>query len=37
MLIGDGKTVPLTGKSFTLLMCTVEHVKNGVKDEEYLF
>ena len=37
MLIGDGKTVPPTGKSFTLLMCTVGHWKNGVMDEEYLF
>ena len=28
---------PATGKSFTLLMCTVGHWKNGVMDEEYLF
>ena len=28
---------PPTGKSFTLLMCTVGHWKNGVMDEEYLF
>jgi hypothetical protein len=37
MPTGDGKTVPPTGKSFTLIMCTVGHWKNGVMDEEYLF
>lgn len=36
MLIGHGKTVPPTGKTFTLIMCTVGHRKNGVMDEEYL-
>jgi hypothetical protein len=34
---GDGKTIPPTGKSFKLIMCTVGHWKNGVMDEEYLF
>ena len=37
MPIGDGKTVSPTGKSFTLIMCTVGHRQNGVMDEEYLF
>jgi hypothetical protein len=33
----DGKTLPPTGKSFKLPMCTVGHWKDGVMDEEYLF
>lgn len=37
MPIGDGKTIPPTGKAFTLPMCTVGHWKDGVMDEEYLF
>jgi hypothetical protein len=37
MPIGDGKTIPPTGKSYTLPMCTVGHWKDGVMDEEYLF
>jgi hypothetical protein len=31
------KTMPPTGKPFTLTMCTVGHWKNGLMDEEYLF
>lgn len=37
MPIGDGKTIPPTGKAFKLVMCTVGHWKDGVMDEEYLF
>lgn len=37
MPLGDGKTIPPTGKTFNLIMCTVGHWKNGVMDEEYLF
>jgi len=37
MPTGDGKTIPPTGKSFKLIMCTVGHWKDGVMDEEYLF
>lgn len=37
MPIGEGKTIPPTGKAFRLIMCTVGHWKNGTKDEEYLF
>jgi len=37
MPIGDGKTIPPTGKAFKIVMCTVGHWKNGVMDEEYLF
>ncbi len=37
MPIGDGKTIPPTGKAFKILMCTVAHWKNGVMDEEFLF
>ena len=34
----DGKSIPPTGKSFKLVMCTVGHwTKAGVMDEEYLF
>lgn len=37
MPIGDGKTIPPTGKAFKLIMCTVGHWKSGTMDEEYLF
>ena len=37
MSIGEGKTIPPTGKHFKLPMVTVGHWKNGVMDEEYLF
>ena len=37
MPVGDGKTLPPTGKSFKIVMCTVGHWKDGVMDEEYLF
>jgi len=37
MPIGNGKTIPPTGKSFTLRMATVGHWKNGKMIEEYLF
>lgn len=37
MPIGDGKSIPPTGKAFNLVMCTVGHWKNGTMDEEYLF
>lgn len=36
MPIGDGKTVPPTGKTFKLPMMTIGHWKNGVMDEEWL-
>ena len=37
MPIGDGKTLPPTGKPFKLKMVTVGHWKDGTMDEEYLF
>jgi len=37
MPIGNGKTIPPTGKAFKIVMCTVGHWKNGTMDEEYLF
>ncbi len=38
MPIGNGKTLPPTGKSFKLTMATLGHwTKAGVMDEEYLF
>ena len=37
MPIGDGKTIPPTGKPYKINMCTVGHWKNGVMDEEFLF
>ena len=37
MPIGDGKSIPPTGKAFKIGMTTVGHWKNGVMDEEYLF
>jgi hypothetical protein len=37
MPIGDGKTIPPTGKPYKITMCTVGHWKDGVMNEEYLF
>lgn len=38
MPIGEGKTIPPTGKSFKLAMSTFAHwTKDGLFDEEYLF
>lgn len=37
MPIGDGRTIPPTGKSFKITMATIGHWKDGVMDEEYLF
>lgn len=37
MPIGNGKTIPPTGKAFKVKMVTVGHWKNGTMDEEYLF
>jgi len=37
MPIGDGKTIPATGKSFALGMVTVGHWANGTMDHEWLF
>ncbi|MEM2159975.1 MAG: ester cyclase [Candidatus Nitrosotenuis sp.] len=37
MPLPDGSSIPPTGKSFKLTMCTVGHWKDGVMDEEYLF
>ena len=38
MPIGEGKTIPPTGKAFKLTMCTVGHwTKAGTMDKEYLF
>ena len=38
MELGPGKSVPPTGKSYKLGMCTVGHWnQDGVMDEEYLF
>ena len=37
MPLPDGSSIPPTGKSFKLVMCTVGHWENGVMDEEYLF
>ncbi len=37
MPIGKGKTIPPTGKSFKLPMCTVGHWKNGRMIEETLY
>ena len=37
MPVGNGKTIPPTGKKFKLSMCTVGHWKNGKMIEEYLF
>ena len=37
MPIGDGKTIPPTGKSFKLNMATIGHWKDGKMDHEWLF
>ena len=37
MPIGDGITIPPTGKPFKLLIATIGHWENGVMDEEWLF
>lgn len=38
MPIGDGKTIPPTGKAYKMQMATIGHwTKDGVMDEEYLF
>ena len=37
MPVGNGKTIPPTGKKFKLSMCTVGHWKDGKMIEEYLF
>ena len=37
MPIGNGKSIPPTGKSFRLPMCTVGHWKNGRMVEESLY
>ncbi|HEU5165367.1 MAG TPA: ester cyclase [Chitinophagaceae bacterium] len=37
MPVGNGKTIPPTGKKFKFSMCTVGHWKNGKMIEEYLF
>jgi len=37
MPIGNGKSIPPTGKHFKFKMCTVGHWKNGVMIEEFLF
>ena len=37
MPIGDGKTIPPTGKKFKLSMATISHWKEGKMIEEYLF
>ncbi|MEW6682034.1 MAG: ester cyclase [Nitrospirota bacterium] len=36
MPIGDGKTIPPTGKAFKVTMVTIGHWKDGVMDEEWL-
>jgi predicted ester cyclase len=36
MPVGDGKTIPPTGKSFKLSMITIGHWKDGVMVEEWL-
>jgi hypothetical protein len=37
MPVGDGKTIPPTGKAFKISMATVGRWQNGVMAEEYLF
>ena len=37
MPIGNGKTIPPTGKKFKLSMCTVGHWDGNKMSEEYLF
>lgn len=37
MPIGDGKTIPATGKSFTITMATIGRWEKGLMKEEWLF
>jgi predicted ester cyclase len=37
MPIGDGKTIPPTGKHFALPMATIAHWTNGTMDHEWLY
>lgn len=37
MPLGNGKSIPPTGKSFKLGMCTIGHWRGGKMMEEYLF
>ncbi len=37
MPIGEGKTIPPTGKSFKIAMTTIGNWENGVMTEEFLF
>lgn len=37
MPMGGGKSIPPTGKSFSIPMCTIGIWENGVMTEEYLF
>lgn len=37
MPIGDGKTIPPTGKAFSLSMATIGHWSGDTMDKEYLF
>ncbi|PUZ29415.1 polyketide cyclase [Chitinophaga parva] len=37
MPVGNGKTIPPTGKKFKISMCTVGHWRDGKMIEEYLF
>lgn len=37
MPVGDGKTIPPTGKAFKLTMATIGRWENGVMAEEWLF
>ena|SRR5206468_7881532 len=37
MPVGNGKTIPPTGKKFKLRMCTIGHWKGGKMTEEHLF
>lgn len=37
MPLGEGKTIPPTGKSFKLGMATIGHWKGGTMDHEWLF
>ena len=37
MAAGEGKTIPPTGKSFKIGMCTIGHWKGATMDKEWLF
>ena len=37
MPIGEGKTIPASGKAFALGMVTVGHWTNGKMDHEWLY